>query len=111
TTVDYNYNESTSLVTTTFNSVTRTKRAGFSSETVMALLPHQWKLATTPVTELTYPSIRGMMKVSEGNTFTTQDRFYGIIPQFVEPDDPTYSRAQLISYLDQLDADTAGNLM
>ncbi|RPK27968.1 discoidin domain-containing protein [Paenibacillus xylanexedens] len=109
--VDYKYIESTSLVTTTFDSVTQTKRAGFSSETLMALFPHQWKLATTPLTELAYPSIRGMMKVSEGNTFTTQDRFYGIIPQFVEPDDPTYSRAQLISYLDQLDADTAGNLM
>ncbi|MEK3824697.1 discoidin domain-containing protein [Paenibacillus sp. FSL K6-1558] len=109
--VDYNYSESTSQVTTTFSSVTQTKRANFSTSTLMALFPHQWKIATTPLTELTYPSIRGMMKVSEGNSFTTQDRFYGIIPQFVEPDDPTYSRAQLISYLDQLDADTSGNLM
>ena len=109
--VDYNYDEHTSLVTTTFNSVTETKRPGFSSETLIALFPHQWKLATTPLTELTYPSIRGLMKVSAGNSFTTQDRFYGIIPQFVEPDDPTYSRAQLTSYLDQLDADVSGNLM
>lgn len=109
--VDYNYDEHTSLVTTTFNSVTETKRPDFSPETLIALFPHQWKLATTPLTELTYPSIRGLMKVSAGNSFTTQDRFYGIIPQFVEPDDPTYSRAQLTSYLDQLDADVSGNLM
>lgn len=109
--VNYDYNESTSQVTTTFSSVTQTKRANFSASTLMALFPHQWKLATTPLTELAYPSIRGEMKVSEGNSFTTQDRFYGIIPQFVEPDDPTYSRAQLISYLDQLDADTSGNIM
>ncbi|GJM68927.1 hypothetical protein HMSSN036_11430 [Paenibacillus macerans] len=55
----------------------------------MALLPHQWKIAATPLTDLTYPSIRGVLKVSAGNAFTTQDRFYGIIPQFVEPNDPS----------------------
>ncbi|WP_068785473.1 discoidin domain-containing protein [Paenibacillus phocaensis] len=109
--VDYRYDEAASLVTTDFRSITELKRPGFSSDTLMALLPHQWKIATTPLTNLSYPSIRGLMKVSEGNSFTTQDRFYGIIPQFVEPDDPTYSRAQLIAYLDQLDADVSGNLM
>ncbi|MUG88214.1 coagulation factor 5/8 type domain protein [Paenibacillus timonensis] len=109
--VDYRYDEAASLVTTDFHSITELKRPGFSSETFMALLPHQWKIATTPLTDLSYPSIRGLLKVSEGNSFTTQDRFYGIIPQFVEPDDPTYSRAQMMAYLDQLDADVVGNIM
>lgn len=111
TTVTYDYDKSQSLVTTSFRSTTEVKRPGFSGDTLMALLPHQWKIATTPLTELTYPSIRGLMRVSEGNSFTTQDRFYGIIPQFVEPDDHTYSRAQLMGYLDQLDADMANGLM
>lgn len=77
----------------------------------MTLLPHQWKIASTPLTELSYPSIRGMLKVNVGNKFTTSDRFNGLIPQFVEPNDPTYSRAQLVAYLDQLDADVANGLM
>lgn len=109
--VDYRYDQAESLVTTNFNSITELKRPGFSADTLMTLLPHQWKIAATPLTDLTYPSIRGLLKVSEGNTFTTQDRFYGIIPQFVEPNDSAYSRAQLIAYLDQLDADVAGGLM
>lgn len=109
--VDYRYDEAAALVTTDFRSMTELKRPGFSSDTLMALLPHQWKIATTPLTDLTYPSIRGLLKVSKGDSFTTQDRFYGIIPQFVEPDDPTYSRAQLMAYLDQLDADVSGNIM
>ncbi|CAM4522204.1 coagulation factor 5/8 type domain protein [Paenibacillus macerans] len=109
--VEYEYDEAKSLVTTRFESITELKRPGFSAETLMALLPHQWKIAATPLTDLTYPSIRGVLKVSEGNTFSTQDRFYGIIPQFVEPNDPSYSRAQLTAYLDQLDADVANGAM
>ncbi|MCM3697977.1 discoidin domain-containing protein [Paenibacillus macerans] len=109
--VEYEYNEAESLVTTRFEAITELKRPGFSATTLMALLPHQWKIAVTPLTDLTYPSIRGVLKVGEGNMFTTQDRFYGIIPQFVEPNDPTYSRAQLTAYLDQLDADVANGAM
>ncbi|MUG68452.1 coagulation factor 5/8 type domain protein [Paenibacillus campinasensis] len=109
--VDYRYDEDTSLVTTNFTSETELKRPGFSEETIMTLLPHQWKITTTPLTELSYPSIRGTLKVREGSTFTTEDRFYGMIPQFVEPSNPDYSRAQLVAYLDQLDADLANGLM
>ncbi|KAI7265920.1 hypothetical protein KC345_g8333, partial [Hortaea werneckii] len=109
--VDYSFNQKESTVTTNFHSSTELKRPGFSSDTIMALLPHQWKITATPLTELSYPSIRGVLKLVEGSSFTTSDRFYGIIPQFVEPGDSTYSRAQLIAYLDQLDADLAGNLM
>lgn len=109
--VDYSYDQESSTVTTQFNSITELKRPGFSSDTLMALLPHQWKITSSSLTELTYPSIRGSLKVHEGNEFTTSDRFYGIVPQFVEPDDPTYSRAQLSSYLDLLDADLANGYM
>ncbi|MFB5674109.1 discoidin domain-containing protein [Paenibacillus terreus] len=107
--VGYSFDQESSTVSTQFNSITEQKRTGFSSDTLMALLPHQWKITSSSLTELTYPSIRGTLKVHEGNAFTTSDRFYGIVPQFVEPDDPTYSRAELSSYLDLLDADLAGN--
>ncbi|MFB5760943.1 discoidin domain-containing protein [Paenibacillus medicaginis] len=109
--VDYSFDQESSTVSTRFNSITEQKRTGFSSDTLMALLPHQWKITSSSLTELTYPSIRGTLKVHEGNTFTTSDRFYGIVPQFAEPDDPTYSRAQLSAYLDLLDADLTGNNM
>jgi endo-1,3(4)-beta-glucanase len=109
--VDYQYDQADSMVTTTFKSVTEAKRPGFSTETLMALLPHQWKVSPSTLTDLSYPSIRGELKVREGSSFTTADRFFGIIPQFVEPGNKEYSRAQLLAYLDQLDADISGQLM
>ncbi|MEW9699953.1 discoidin domain-containing protein [Paenibacillus sp. SI8] len=111
TTVSYNFNDTTSEVSTTFNFTTALKRTGFSNVTLTAQLPHQWKITTTPLTALSYPSIRGTMKVSEGNSFTTVDKFYGIVPQFTEPGDAGYSRQSLLQYLALLDTDTATNLM
>ncbi len=109
--VDYSFDQESSLVTTNFNTVTELKRPGFSTNTLMTLLPHQWKLSDTPLTQRTYPSIRGTLKVREGNSFTTVDRFNGIVPQFVEPTNPEYSRAKLVAYLDSLDADMSGQIM
>lgn len=99
------------MVTTNFTSSTEVKRPGFSADTIMTLLPHQWKISNTPLSELSNPSIRGMLKVNVGSTFTTSDRFNGLIPQFVEPNDPTYFRAQFVAYLDQLDTDLANGMM
>ncbi|WP_339311430.1 discoidin domain-containing protein [Paenibacillus sp. FSL M7-0896] len=109
--VAYTFNETTSDVTTTFNAVTELKRSGFPNTTLMAQLPHQWKVTTTPLTAVSFPSIRGTMKVTEGNSFATTDKFHGIVPQFTEPGDSTYSRQDLLNYLVLLDTDTATNLM
>lgn len=109
--VDYHFDEKTSLVKTSYTSSTELKRPNVSTATIMTLFPHQWKIADKPLTDLSYPSIRGKLKVHVGNTFTTTDRFNGLIPQFVEPNDPSYSRAQVVAYLDQLDADMANGFM
>ncbi|MFF2480539.1 discoidin domain-containing protein [Paenibacillus sp. NPDC058071] len=109
--VSYNYDESTSQVTTQFDVTTQLKRSGFSEQTLQALYPHQWKIATSPLTDVEYPSIRGTLKISEGNSFTTVDRFYGIVPQFTQPDNPDYNRSLMVEYLKTLDRDTSSNLM
>lgn len=111
TTVTYQFHEATSKIETQFQAHTQLRRPGFSNETLLALYPHQWKMATTSLTNLSYPSIRGQLKVSAGNTFTTEDRFHGIVPQFTEPTNPEYSRASLLEYLQWLDEDTSNNLM
>jgi len=111
TTVGYSYNESTSQVTTNFNATTQLKRTGFSDQTLLALYPHQWKITTSPLTARTYPSIRGTLKVREGNAFTTVDRFYGMVPQFTEPTNPEYSRQNMLDYLKMLDEETTTNIM
>jgi len=111
TTVTPSYNPATSEVTTNFSATVSQKRSGFPATTLMALLPHQWKITTSPLTSLSYASIRGTMKVREGNSFATVDRFHGIVPQFTEPNDPSYSRQTLLQYLALLEQDTATNPM
>lgn len=110
TNVTYNYDEETSIVETQFNATTGLRRSGFTDQTLLAQYPHQWKITTTPMTTLKYPSIRGELKVSKGNTFVTADRFYGMVPQFTEPVNGEYSRTELMKYLALLDQDTSSNL-
>lgn len=111
TAVSYAFNETTSDITTNFNLTTELKRSGFSGTPLTTLLPHQWKVSPTTLTAFTYASIRGTLKVLEGNAFATVDKFYGIVPQFTEPGDASYSRQDLLSYLQKLDTDTATDLM
>ncbi|ASS68372.1 MULTISPECIES: discoidin domain-containing protein [unclassified Paenibacillus] len=109
--VAYGYDMSQAKVSSTFTSVTELKRSGFSADTLTALLPHQWKSSSAPLTGLSYPSIRGTLKLREGNSFSTSDSFTGLLPQFAEPNDSAYSRSELTGYLSQLDtelANTAG---
>lgn len=111
TTVTPGYDENTSEVTTRFDVEIDQKRADMEPTTLMALLPHQWKQTSSPLTSLSYESIRGTLKLHEGNSFTTVDRFNGIVPQFTEPGDPTYSRETLLKQLSYLDESTSKNIM
>jgi len=111
TSVTPNFDENTSEVTTRFDVEIDQKRPDMESTTLMALLPHQWKQTTSPLTALSYPSIRGVLKLHEGNSFTTVDRFNGIVPQFTEPGDASYNRAELIEQLSYLDEATSKNFM
>jgi endoglucanase Acf2 len=106
---DYKVDLASSQVRTDFTTTTTLKRSGFSNETMMGLLPHQWKLSGARLDGRLFPTVRGDLKLMTGNGFQTLDRFHGLIPQFVEPTNPEYSRAKLAGYLDQLDQSTAGN--
>ncbi|MFY0577186.1 glycosyl hydrolase [Cystobacter fuscus] len=105
--VSYVFDEASAQLTTTFTLTTQLKRTGFSDQTLTALFPHQWKNSGSPLTALSYPSVRGTLKVREGNTFFTANRFQGIVPQFTEPNNPEYSRALMSQYLLTLERETA----
>lgn len=106
--VDYSYDEKTNQVTTDFNYLGR--KINSSSEAIITLLPHQHKKANiTSIGE--YQTIRGTMKIIKGSSFRTTDIFYGIMPQFSEPNDETYSREVLEGYLNKYDQATNGNIM
>jgi endo-1,3(4)-beta-glucanase len=82
TTSSWNYNESTSVLRTDFEVITDVKE-GSETEMLMGLLPHQWAnlAGNSPVPDkYSYSSVRGEIKTMAGNSFSTENTFYGILP-------------------------------
>lgn len=78
----WSYNESNSKVTTTFLVDTNVKE-GANTKMLLGLLPHQWynlaSISPTP-SNLSYTSVRGELKMLEGNSFIVENTYKGILP-------------------------------
>lgn len=100
--VSWTFNKAQAELTTNFNFTFDVKRSGgtfLSGQTVFALYPHQWKnLVGSPNKTNTYNTIRGLMKVHSGNTFSTKHKFNGMIP-FLTNEVPDALRQKLQNYL------------
>ena len=96
--VSWAYDQNTSSVHTTYTLTTQAQE-GSQSGTILALFPHQWKVADafTPLT-YTYHSIRGTMKTFAGSSFSTTLVYHGILPFF--PDVGQYNQKTLIDYVE-----------
>lgn len=82
TTTSWNYNPTTAMMTTDF-SVTTDVKEGTNTNVLMGLLPHQWSnLASSSPTPLeqSYQSIRGELKMLDGNSFSVARLFRGVLP-------------------------------
>lgn len=71
-----------------------------SNNTLQALYRHQWLNTSNDITNLSYQSPRGEMKVMNANTFTTNNSFVGILPFL--PDLGDYNRIELNQYLNEV---------
>lgn len=78
--VAWKYDEKTSELTTTFHVKTAAQEGKPASGTLQALYPHQWRYADAKFLDAGYDSVRGRMKLVEGETFTTTYRFAGVLP-------------------------------
>lgn len=65
--------------------------------TIYSLYPHQWKYSQSPLTEMSYASVRGEMKVGVGTGFSTMVPIQGLLPML--PKEGITDSARLISYL------------
>lgn len=104
--VEWEYDEETALLTSTLTYETELKDADPSNvnETLTALLPHQWKNSDASLTSHTYNSQRGLMKVFEGNSFTTTSLFSGVLPTL--PDLGDYNRIELLDFVKDVAEET-----
>ncbi len=78
----WSYNENSSKVTTTFTADTDVKE-GTNYNMLLGLLPHQWyNLSSNSPTPNTYAynSVRGDLNMLDGNSFTVENTYKGILP-------------------------------
>ncbi|MCB9322856.1 MAG: carbohydrate-binding protein [Lewinellaceae bacterium] len=78
----WNYDINTSVVRTDFMVETEVKE-GQDTTMLLGLLPHQWaNLANdSPLPDqYSYTSVRGALKTLDGNRFSVENTFYGILP-------------------------------
>ena len=99
---DWNYDPQTNQVSVEYNVTTTLMDDSEShvNSTLQALYRHQWLNSTDAFTEYSYVSPRGAMKVIEGNTFSTNNTFIGILPFL--PDLGKYDRSELQDYLNDM---------
>lgn len=101
--VDWSYDSANSEVNTTFTYTTEAKE-GDTTGTIMSLYPHQWRNSDAELLEYTYPSIRGTMKTTSGDSFSTSMTFSGLLPAL--PDAGSYDSDTLAAYVDEAEAES-----
>lgn len=95
--VSWTYDEATANLESTFTYDVTLKENinGNLANTLTAMYRHQWLYSKDPLTAYTYMSPRGIMKVFDGNVFTTDITFGGVLPGL--PDLGTYNRGELLA--------------
>lgn len=106
--VEWSYNETTAQVTTTFTYQVDLKEDinNNLSQTLSALYRHQWLNSNDPLTEFSYSSRAGTMKLFDGNTFTTEVTFDGVLPTL--PDLGVINRADLLAMVKVVASENLG---
>ncbi|HBZ37834.1 MAG TPA: hypothetical protein DEO59_04925, partial [Balneola sp.] len=100
--IEWNYDEISSELTSTYTyeSELVDSADGNVNETLTALYLHQWKHSDDELTGYSYTSPRGEMKLKQGNVFSTELKFSGILPAL--PDQGDYDRSQLLTFVKQV---------
>lgn len=94
---EFVYNRDNSEVVTTFTYKTEAKE-GWEKGTLFALYPHQWRHTDDNLLNYSYQTVKGKMKVGEGNSFKTKMKYTGVLPTL--PDMGTYDRERLNGYIE-----------
>lgn len=109
TSVAWDYDQSSSDVTTTFT-VSPDIKEGTESALLLGLLPHQWGYLSSQSMQPSgdsYNTIRGELKLLAGNEFIVHHSFKGILPTlpYVNNYSEGFSPSQLNSKIQQLEND------
>ncbi|MDB1089817.1 glycosyl hydrolase [Streptomyces sp. ACA25] len=94
--VSWDYDEAAGSMRAAYT-LTTEPQEGTETGTLQALYRHQWLHTSDPLTEHTYVSPRGEMKVREGRTFSTAQDVTGVLPNL--PDTGAFDDDRLAAFL------------
>lgn len=106
TNIDYEIDYQTSMLYTDYNVISHALRDDLSSQPLLALMPHHYKYSQVALSSYSYRTVRGTLKVMEGNYFQTVLPFNGLLPGYTLPDNSGFSSIDMVSYLENLDSET-----
>ncbi|WP_406369514.1 glycosyl hydrolase [Streptomyces sp. NBC_00647] len=98
-TTKWDYQEGEGKIKATYSLTTEAKE-GDETGTLQALYRHQWLHTTDELTDYTYVSSRGEMKVREGTSFTTVQDVNGVLPGL--PSAAGVDKAKLKTYINDV---------
>jgi endoglucanase Acf2 len=106
---NWSYIDSTSVLKTDFNIQTEVKE-GSDSLLLQGLLPHQWGHLAAGSAEpkgYSYKTVRGELKTLAGNSFSTENTFYGILPTlpYLDNYSPNFSTLEMSKKVKLLEND------
>lgn len=109
TTTSWSYDEASAVMHTGFLVETETKE-GAGTNILQGLLPHQWANLAPGAPQpggYSYSSVRGEIKMLDGNSFSVENRFRGILPTlpYLAYYSDGFSPAELNSKIGQLEND------
>lgn len=105
--IDYNIDYLKSMVYTDYNFNTHSFRSDKSQSSLLALMPHHYKYSDAFLTDYSYRTVRGTLKVMQGNHFQTELMFNGLLPGFTLPTNSNFSNTDTVAYLESLDSETS----
>ncbi|MGN0484315.1 MAG: glycosyl hydrolase [Lachnospiraceae bacterium] len=108
---DFSYDEKTQTVTTEYRYSFEKKAEAQADGTIMGILPHQYKnMKGAKFLPNTYRTIRGTMKMMIGDSYQTQLKYSGILPNMptVEREDQKQLQTYVNEYMETHKEDLLG---
>ncbi|MDR4968625.1 MAG: glycosyl hydrolase, partial [Acholeplasmataceae bacterium] len=107
--VSYQVQHKDSIVETNYHLSTQHLKENNLNEPLQFLMPHHYQNSTQEVTDYSFNTVRGELKLIVGSHFQTNLSFHGLLPAMTYPINNEFSTTHMTTYLNDLDTRTEIN--